>query len=97
MMAYGVQVFTAWFATKADEIVIPTNIMGLFELSDLTIKYHDGFIEAGLTPTFIPPPKMFTALPPPVLRRPEWATSIQTLDEDGEYTTEDISAQNSFL
>jgi len=50
----GITVFNAWFATKADSLVIPTNIMGLFDLSDLTIKYHDGYIEAGLTPTFIP-------------------------------------------
>jgi len=97
VMAYGVKVFTAWFATKADDFVIPTNIMGLFELSDLTIKYHDGFIEAGLTPTFIPPQKMFMALPAPALKQPEWATSIQTLDVNGHYTTEVISAKNTFL
>jgi hypothetical protein len=96
-MAYGVQVFTAWFATKADSLVIPTNIMGLFDLSDLTIKYHDGFIEAGLTPTFIPPQKMLMALPAPVLSKPVWATSVQTLDESGNYSVEEISAENSFL
>ena len=86
-MAYGVQVFTAWFATKADSLVIPTNIMGLFDLSDLTIKYHDGFIEAGLTPTFIAPQKMLMAVPAPVLNKPVWATSIQTLDGSGHYST----------
>jgi hypothetical protein len=50
----GIEVFNGWFASKADSFVIPTSIMGLFDLSDLTIKYHDGYIEAGLTPTFIP-------------------------------------------
>lgn len=97
VMSYGVEVFTAWFATKADAFVIPTNILGLFELSDLTVKYHDGFIEAGLTPTFIPQPKMLMALPAPVLNRPAWATSIQTLDEDGQYSVEDIGSKSSFL
>lgn len=24
-------------------------------LSDLTLKYHDDYLEAGLTPTFLPP------------------------------------------
>jgi len=27
----------------------------MFVLSNLTLKYHDSFIEAGLTPTFLPP------------------------------------------
>jgi len=92
LMDYGVKVFTAWFATKASEFVIPTNIFGIFELSDLTIKYHDGFIEAGLTPTFIPQTKMLMALPAPVLNKPVWATSIQTLDEDGQYSHEDLGS-----
>ena len=96
-MAYGVQVFTAWFATKADSLVITTNIMGLFDLSDLTIKYHNGFIEAGLTPTFIPQQKMLMAVPTPVLNKPVWATSIQTLDESGNYSVEKITNTNSFL
>lgn len=37
------------------KIIIPENLFGLFELSNLTLKYHDNFIEAGLTPTFLPP------------------------------------------
>jgi len=93
----GITVFNAWFLTKADSLVIPTNIMGLFDLSDLTIKYHDGYIEAGLTPTFIPQLKMLMAAPAPVLNKPVWATSIQTLNENGDYSVEDISSKNTFL
>ena len=37
-------------------LVIPHKIFGLFELEDLTLKYHDGYIEAGLTPHFLPIP-----------------------------------------
>lgn len=37
------------------QIVIPSNILGLFELSGLTLGYHDDYIYAGATPTFIAP------------------------------------------
>ena len=30
-------------------------LFGIFALSDLTLKYHDDYLEAGLTPTFLPP------------------------------------------
>jgi hypothetical protein len=40
---------------KTMEIAIPEKLFGMFVLSDLTLKYHDSFIEAGLTPTFLPP------------------------------------------
>ena len=36
-------------------ISIPSNIFGLFLLSDLTIDYHDNYIYAGATPTFVGP------------------------------------------
>ena len=36
-------------------IPIPSNILGLFELSNLTLGYHDNYIYAGATPTFIGP------------------------------------------
>ena len=35
-------------------IPFPSNF-GLFVLSDLTLGYHDGYIYAGATPTFVPP------------------------------------------
>lgn len=37
------------------KIIIPQKLFGLFVLSNLTLKYHDSYIEAGLTPTFLPP------------------------------------------
>ena len=37
------------------KIRIPTKLFGLFELSNLTLKYHDSYLEAGLTPKFLPP------------------------------------------
>lgn len=36
-------------------IPFPSNIAGLFELSDLVLDYYDGYIYAGATPTFIAP------------------------------------------
>ena len=36
-------------------VPIPSNIFGIFILSDLTIGYHDDYIYAGTTPTFIGP------------------------------------------
>jgi hypothetical protein len=35
------------------DIVIPSNIGGLFILSDLYIEYYNDYIYAGATPTFI--------------------------------------------
>lgn len=35
--------------------MIPQKLFGLFVLSNLTLKYHDSYMEAGLTPTFLPP------------------------------------------
>ena len=35
-------------------LVIPDNVMGIFQLSDLVIDYYDGFLFAGATPTFLP-------------------------------------------
>jgi len=37
-------------------IEIPTNLFDTFTLSDLTLKFHDNYVEAGLTPTFLPLP-----------------------------------------
>ena len=37
------------------QVPIPSNIFGIFTLSDLFLQYNDGFIYAGATPTFIAP------------------------------------------
>ena len=33
----------------------PSDIFGIFQLSDLVLEYFDGYIYAGATPTFLPP------------------------------------------
>merc|ERR1711920_267297 len=40
---------------KLSALVIPSNILGIFELSDLVVGYYDGFLMAGATPTFLAP------------------------------------------
>jgi len=42
-----------YLSTK--QLEVPHNIAGIFELSDLTLGYYDGYIYAGATPTFLPP------------------------------------------
>uniref|UniRef100_A0A7S3FUF0 Lipid-binding serum glycoprotein C-terminal domain-containing protein n=1 Tax=Strombidium rassoulzadegani TaxID=1082188 RepID=A0A7S3FUF0_9SPIT len=49
----GLIVLNAWLETQV--ISVPTSLFGLFTLSDLTLVYHNDYIEAGLTPTFTPP------------------------------------------
>jgi len=41
-----------WVADKF--FFIPEELFGIFKLSDLSLVYKDNFIEAGLTPTFLP-------------------------------------------
>lgn len=36
-------------------IKVPNKVLGLFELSELSLKNHNGYIEAGLTPHFVAP------------------------------------------
>lgn len=43
---------------QKQNFLLPDKVFGLFGLSDLTLKYHNGYVEAGFTPTFIPPPTM---------------------------------------
>ena len=67
-------------------------LFGLFHLSDLTIKYHNGYLEGGLTPTFIPPTKdiegIYEEFIP--LEKTNYVSpgSIfeESIDEDGNYT-----------
>ena len=40
---------------KLSTLVIPSSVLGIFELSDLYLGYYDGFLFAGATPTFLPP------------------------------------------
>lgn len=45
------------------KVTIPSQLFGLFKLSDLVVKYHNNYIEAGLTPTFVAPSLSFTPMP----------------------------------
>ena len=49
----GLPIFNKLMAMQT--IPIPSNIFGLFELSDLNLGYYDDYIYAGATPTFIAP------------------------------------------
>lgn len=40
-----------WLASHP--LKLPSNIAGIFELSDLTLGYYDDYLYAGATPTFI--------------------------------------------
>ena len=51
-IAVGLPILNAYLTTVS--LPLPTNLFGLFTLSDVTLKYHDNFLEAGLTPTFKP-------------------------------------------
>lgn len=37
------------------EVTLPSDILGLFTLSDLNLEYYDGYTYFGATPTFIAP------------------------------------------
>lgn len=45
------------------KVEIPTTF-GVFTLSDLELIYHEGYIEAGLTPKFTQPATVFVPSPP---------------------------------
>ena len=52
------------------KIQIPTNLFDIFTLSDLSLSYHDGYIEAGLTPSFIPT-QGYSLMSPPDISKDE--------------------------
>ena len=71
------------------KIQIPTNLFDIFTLSDLSVSYHDGYIEAGLTPTFIPT-KGYSLIAPPDVSKDEAGNVYkytQTSDEDGTFSS----------
>ena len=45
------------------KVTVPSELFGMFKLSDLNVKYHNNYIEAGLTPTFVAPSVEFTPSP----------------------------------
>ena len=52
----GLAVAAPVLAKKIDSIQLPTNLTSHVKFSDLIIKYYDGFLGVGATPTFVPPP-----------------------------------------
>lgn len=78
------------------KIQIPQKLFNIFTLSNLDLKYHDSYIEAGLTPTFLPPKedipgvyKKFVPVDPSELGLgPEDFTTFmyEEIDYDGTYS-----------
>jgi len=83
---------------QKQSIIIPSKIFGLFELTDLTLKYHNGYMEAGLTPHFYAPTT-------PVFKPVEDLTTPKGLykycthiDEDNQITiTEELKDEQEIL
>lgn len=92
----GIPVLNVWLKTQP--ITIPTVLFGLFKLSDLTLKYHNGFLEMGLTPTFLPPsheiPDVYYKFVPEKLLHfyNEEDVFEEFLDEDDTYSSKQIRA-----
>jgi len=58
----AVPYFDIWVADKY--FPIPEELFGIFKLSDLHLVNKNNYVEAGLTPTFLPLPSLeYTALP----------------------------------
>ena len=82
---------------QKQSIIVPNKIFGLFELSDLTLKYHNGYLEAGLTPHFYPPT---TPVFKPVqdLTTPDGQYRYcTTIDEHDKVSVKDLKDEQAFL
>ena len=95
VLSEGRPEFNQWIQTQS--IIVPNKIFGLFGLSDLTLKYHNGYVEAGLTPSFIP-------LSTPVFKPVEdFSTDetkyrfVETIDENDKVTFRATNGDSEFL
>lgn len=80
---YGLSGFNDYLATQW--VQIPTNLFGIFELSDLTLKYHDNYIEGGATPTFLPQAaRRFVPVIPRKVDKPNCFFEV-SFDDKGNY------------
>jgi len=52
-LRYYLPHINTWLGTHP--LALPSNIAGIFELSNLTLGYFDSYLYAGATPTFLPP------------------------------------------
>ena len=76
---------------------IPSELFGMFTLSDLVIKYHDDYLEAGLTPTFVPPTGLYVAPAFPKFDHSEYRFTTE-IDSDGNVSITDwLEEENNFL
>lgn len=75
--------FDYWFAKQ--HFKIPSSLFGLVKLSDISIIYYNGFVEVGLTPTFISPDNLFEMPLTSDRRKSENARYAQYLDGDDHY------------
>jgi hypothetical protein len=90
-LKFGLPFFNVYLESL--KLVIPSSLFNnLFKLSDLTLKYHGNYIEAGLTPTFNPPKYGSNWLPKQ--ERPSYVNSCDTypittnIDENGKITVD---------
>lgn len=77
----GREPFNQFIAKQS--LIIPSKIFGLFELTDLTLKYHNSYLEAGLTPHFLPIPTTRAAYEEPVYDYTMWDQEV-TIPAQGE-------------
>jgi hypothetical protein len=90
----GIPFFNIYIQKQS--IKIPSELFGLFELSDLTVIYHNDFIEAGLTPTFVAPKAREVVPAMPVYDYSQYRYTINVA-EDGEVTVENPFDLKSIL
>ena len=55
-LSWGMPLFNTFIQTS--HIEIPSLLFGMFKLTDPVFTFHDGFVQAGLTPHFLPPPSL---------------------------------------
>jgi hypothetical protein len=92
---FGLSYFNDYLATL--KVQVPTNLFGLFQLSDLTLKYHDNYVEAGLTPTFLPPKTpVFVPEIPEEHDEPNYYFE-EILDEDGTWSYRKLRDNHYFM
>jgi hypothetical protein len=71
---------------QKQSIVVPNKIFNLFELTDLHLIYHNGYLEASLTPHFLPLPSLgYTSQYLPSYNYNEYSQEI-IIDEEGRVT-----------
>jgi len=87
--------FNTWIQKQS--IIIPNKLFGLFGLSDLTIKYHNGYVEAGLTPSFIAPSVPTFQPVEDISTDPSKYRFVETIDENDNVTFETTGKEPEFL